>query len=100
MLIDCLSWYVFWQVHAKLLLQGEAGYDGTNETVAPGGEEAGGGSGASGTAVAMELLAFPQINVVDFGSIHINERSARKVGPLSWDLLCRYSWCAVLLLVA
>lgn len=47
--------------------------------------DAGGGGGAessgggSTNAVALELLPFPQINVVDFGSIHINERAARKV---------------------
>lgn len=69
------------QVHAKLLLQGEAGTNGASADAAAGGEggEGGGGSSGGGNAVIMELLAFPQINVVDFGSVHINERSARKV---------------------
>lgn len=42
-----------------------------------GGADSGGGGGTN--AVALELLPFPEINVVDFGSIHINERAARKV---------------------
>ncbi len=54
---------------------------------AAGGEQgAGGGSGGGGdggggekNAVALELLPFPQVNMVDFGSIHINERATRKV---------------------
>lgn len=69
------------QIHAKLLLQGEAEDEERGENQFDGVEEtSGGGSGEGGAdTVAMELLAFPQISVIDFGSIHINERATRKV---------------------
>lgn len=61
-------------------MQGKTGADegeGMEADAAAGGVDSGGGG--STNAVALELLPFPQINVVDFGSIHINERAARKV---------------------
>lgn len=73
------------KVHAKLLMQGKSGADegeGMEADAAAGGGGGGGadtGGGGGTNAVALELLPFPQINVVDFGSIHINERAARKV---------------------
>lgn len=57
-------------------MQGKAG---DNEEMDA--DAAGGGAQGDGgkSAVALELLHFPEINIVDFGSIHINERAARKV---------------------
>ena len=70
--LACARWRT--KVHAKLLLQGETLGDGGVEEVddAP-------GTGQGKDAVAVELFAFPQTNVVDFGSVHINERASRKV---------------------
>lgn len=61
------------QVHAKLLLQAETGAEEEEEN------DAAEGDGGGKSAIALELLPFPQVNVVDFGSVHINERAARKV---------------------
>lgn len=79
----CLLLCLDFKVHAKLLMQGKGGADegeGMEADAAAGG---GGGadsvSGGGTNAVGLELLPFPQVNVVDFGSIHINERAARKV---------------------
>ena len=59
-------------------MQGKTGADDGMETDdADGG--GGKGNGGGENAVALELLPLPQINIVDFGSIHINERAARKV---------------------
>lgn len=71
------------KVHAKLLMQGKSGADEGEgleaDAAAGGGGRADSGGGGSINAVALELLPFPQINVVDFGGVHVNERAARKV---------------------
>lgn len=62
------------------MLQGETGADDGMEAD----DDAGQGGDSRKAAIALELLPFPQVNVVDFGSVHINERAARKVTiPLS-----------------
>lgn len=59
-------------MHAKLLLQGGEDSDG--------GARGGGARTAGENALGTELLPSPQVNVVDFNDVHINERATRKVG--------------------
>ena len=67
-------------------MQGKTGADDGTEA---GDADGGGGQGNGGgeNAVALELLPLPQVNIVDFASIHINERATRKVGTPSLCLL-------------
>ena len=66
-------------------MQGKTGADDDGdgmEAEATGGGRGGQGNGGGGreNAVGVELLPLPQVNMVDFDSIHINERATRKVG--------------------